>query len=345
MEGQAMEWIRDAWYAVARADEITTTPLARTLFGAAMVLFHDSAGAAVLLRDVCPHKSAPLSLGEVTGDRIQCPYHGLQFDRGGKCVHIPGQEQIPAALRVPSWPCAESLGLIWAWPGDPARITTAPPGLARHGTPGWTCLVGTPLIFPAAIERVLDNLVDPAHTSFVHRRTIGGSDAADIPLQVSESADQIIVHRWIEGADPVPVMQRYAQFEGKVDRWQVYELHLPNLSVVDFGAVPAGASRDEASRDRYYRTYSLAALTPRDAHSTHYFWLVLRNFADGDAAVSAEMEAAYLSTFAEDMELLDRIEKVRGCSDAPPETLLGIDGGTVRLRRALAARRAAENQR
>ena len=340
-----MDWIRDAWYAVARADEVSATPLARMLFGTDMVLFRDSGGAAVILGDVCPHKSAPLSLGEVRGDHIQCPYHGLKFDRDGACVHIPGQAQIPAALRVPSWPCAEALGLVWAWPGDPARITAGPPALARHGAPGWTCLHGKPLIFPAAIERVLDNLVDPAHTSFVHRRTIGGSDAVDVPLQVSESADRIVVQRWIEAGEPVPVMRRYGKFEAKVDRWQVYELRLPNLSVVDFGAVPAGTARDDENRDRHYRTYSLAALTPLDAHRTHYFWLVLRNFADGDEAVSAEMEAAYLATFAEDMELLDRIEKVRGGGKAPPETLLGIDGGTVRLRRALAARRAAEAQR
>ncbi len=340
-----MNWIRDAWYAVARADEISAKPLARTLFGAPMVLFRDSAGAAVVLSEVCPHKSAPLSLGEVIGDHIQCPYHGLMFERSGACVHVPGQQQIPASLRVASWPCAESLGLVWAWPGEPARITGAPPGHARHGAAGWTCLHGTPLIFPAAIERVLDNLVDPAHTSFVHRRTIGGSDAADVPLLVSENAEQIVVQRWIDGSEPVPVMRRHGGFEAKVDRWQVYALHLPNLSVVDFGAVPAGTARDEASRDRHYRTHSFAALTPRDAHSTHYFWLVLRNFAPGDAAVSAEMEAAYLATFAEDMELLERIEKIRGVGEAPPETLLAIDGGTVRLRRALAARLADETQR
>ena len=334
-----MEWLRDTWSPVAQSAEIGSRPLARTLFGQPMVLFRDAAGAPVALGDTCPHKSAPLSLGEVIGGRIQCPYHGLEFDRSGTCVRVPGQARIPPALQVPSWPCAEALGLVWAWAGDPASIGgTAPPGLQNYGAEGWTAFAGTPQIFPAAIGRVLDNLADPAHTSFAHRKTIGGADAAEIPLQVTEDAHCITVFRWIERSQPVPVMRRYGRFDGPVDRWQSYELRLPNVSVVDFGAIPAGAPRDEPTRDRYYRTYSFAALTPRDAGSTHYFWLVLRNFAPGDAAVSTEMEAAYIATFAEDQALLEQIEAVRGVPTPPPEVPLAIDAGTIRLRRALARR-------
>jgi len=338
-----MQMIRNAWSAVARSDELGERPLGRTLFGEAMVLFRTADGTPVALGAVCPHKSAPLDLGAITNNRIACPYHGLEFDPAGRCVHIPGQEHIPASLRVASWPCIEALGLVWAWPGDPARIgATRPPELAQFGAPGWTYFHGQTSLFPAAIDRVLDNLADPAHTSFVHARTIGGADAAGIPLDVSETPDSITISRWIENSRPVPVMATYGNFSGTVDRWQVYHLRLPNISVVDFGAIPTAAPRDEATRDRYYRTYSFAALTPADAHSTHYFWLVLRNFADGNVEVSAQMQEAYLATFAEDIELLARIEAVRGREHAPAENLLGIDGGTIRLRRALAARRAAE---
>jgi phenylpropionate dioxygenase-like ring-hydroxylating dioxygenase large terminal subunit len=37
----------------------------------------------------CPHKGAKLSIGKVCGDRLQCAYHGWQFDREGFCMNIP----------------------------------------------------------------------------------------------------------------------------------------------------------------------------------------------------------------------------------------------------------------
>ena len=38
---------------------------------------------------------------EIRGDAIECPYHGLRFDRTGQCVHNPhGDGRIPSAARV-----------------------------------------------------------------------------------------------------------------------------------------------------------------------------------------------------------------------------------------------------
>jgi vanillate O-demethylase monooxygenase subunit len=129
-------------------------------------------------------------------------------------------------------------------------------------------------------------------------------------------------------------MKRFGGFKGYVDRWQIYQLHAPNISLVDMGAVDAGSDRSEASRDRSYRTFSYAALTPEGEGTTHYFWLVIRNFATDDDAVSREMAATYVATFDEDRELLREIERLQAEGDARP-LRLAIDNATTRLRRLI----------
>ncbi|MCB0108285.1 MAG: Rieske 2Fe-2S domain-containing protein, partial [Caldilineaceae bacterium] len=49
-------------------------------------------------RDLCIHRGARLSLGQVNNRGLACPYHGWTYDGGGRCVHIPTHpEQVPPA--------------------------------------------------------------------------------------------------------------------------------------------------------------------------------------------------------------------------------------------------------
>ena len=42
------------------------------------------------LLDRCSHQDFPLSDGELTGDRLECIYHGAKFDVcTGRAVHLP----------------------------------------------------------------------------------------------------------------------------------------------------------------------------------------------------------------------------------------------------------------
>jgi phenylpropionate dioxygenase-like ring-hydroxylating dioxygenase large terminal subunit len=79
-------WLRNCWQVIAFAREIGSTPLARTVCGEAIVLFRTQSGKAAALADCCPHRFAPLSLGRVNGEQIQCGYHGMCFDAEGQCV-------------------------------------------------------------------------------------------------------------------------------------------------------------------------------------------------------------------------------------------------------------------
>jgi len=69
-------FIRNAWYIAAWADELKEKPLARRICDDPIVLFRDQSGRPAALVDRCCHRSAPLSLGEVVAEGIQCGYHG-----------------------------------------------------------------------------------------------------------------------------------------------------------------------------------------------------------------------------------------------------------------------------
>ena len=54
-----------------------------------VVIFRKESGQAVAMADRCPHRFAPLSLGRVVGDAVECGYHGLTFDCSGRCIRNP----------------------------------------------------------------------------------------------------------------------------------------------------------------------------------------------------------------------------------------------------------------
>src|ERR1700746_4020437 len=97
--------LRNAWYIAAWADEIGgEQPLGRRICNEPIVRFRDSRGRAAPLADRCCHRAAPLYMGTVVEEGIQCGYHGLVIDGSGRCVRIPGRKQVPAEPRVARHP-------------------------------------------------------------------------------------------------------------------------------------------------------------------------------------------------------------------------------------------------
>src|SRR5580693_2543455 len=69
--------------------------------------------------NVCPHRGTRVLAGpDGHTDRITCPYHGWQFDRGGKVVAVPNagdfrQGDPCAKLRLAEVRCEELFGMVW----------------------------------------------------------------------------------------------------------------------------------------------------------------------------------------------------------------------------------------
>ena len=117
-------FIGNAWYMAAWTDELSDKPMSRRICDQPIVLFRSVEGRAAALYDSCCHRGVPLSVGTVVDAGIQCGYHGLVFGCDGICVHIPGQDRIPARARVRSYPVRERDQMIWIWMGDPEQADT-----------------------------------------------------------------------------------------------------------------------------------------------------------------------------------------------------------------------------
>jgi len=126
MPAPAGTFLMNCWYMAAWDHELIDGKLlARTLLEEPVLLYRGESGRVVALDNRCCHRGAKLSNGRLEGDDVRCMYHGLKFDPGGKCIQIPGQENIPKGLGVRSYPVVEKQHIVWIWMGEAAKADPA----------------------------------------------------------------------------------------------------------------------------------------------------------------------------------------------------------------------------
>jgi len=227
------EFLMNCWYVAAWDHELLDGRLlARTLLGKPVVLYKGDSGKVVALDDRCAHRGARLSNGRREGDCVRCMYHGLKFDDSGKCVQIPGQENIPPKLGVRSYPVLERDHLVWIWMGeaakaDPAKILDFP----YLRDPSWR---GKPdyMHYKANYLLIVDNLSDFAHLAFVHTKTLGGSEEyayKSKPTAIERLEDGFRVERWHMDADAPPFHEKVVKEKNRVDRCNIARMYVPGI--------------------------------------------------------------------------------------------------------------------
>jgi 3-phenylpropionate/trans-cinnamate dioxygenase ferredoxin subunit len=78
------------WIRVADAEECAPGTLLGVEAGGKKVVLANVDGTLYGLEDRCSHAEYPLSTGELSGDRLQCAYHGAKFEvRSGRAVQMP----------------------------------------------------------------------------------------------------------------------------------------------------------------------------------------------------------------------------------------------------------------
>jgi vanillate O-demethylase monooxygenase subunit len=307
-----------------------------------IVCYRTLAGEVVALEDRCPHRYLPLSKGRLLGDDLQCGYHGMTFGSDGRCVRVPGQDNLPPSAHVRRYPAHERHGIVWLWMGEEQR---ADPGLIfdlpAFGQEGWAVHYGDHLAIGSHYLNVAENLCDPAHVSFVHPTTLGNAASEDVPIRVEREGDTVVTSRWIRDAEPVGFFKAFGGFEGHVDRWHYYYLHPPCTSVIDFGSSSElGLAEDD--RGRGMRIFALHFLTPVDATSTIDHWMHIRNAATDDPGAGERMNALFRIAFAEDKEVLEAIQAEELKVPARKPIRIAIDRGPNMYRRIVADMIAAE---
>ena len=115
----------DSWHAAAWSEEVGDEPFATTLCDEQLILVRQENGEASALSGICPHRFASLAEGRwLPGGRLQCPYHGLEFDARGQCVGNP-HGPVPKVARLRRYPLVERHSLLWVWLGDEEKADPA----------------------------------------------------------------------------------------------------------------------------------------------------------------------------------------------------------------------------
>ncbi|KAI9106998.1 hypothetical protein K1719_022526 [Acacia pycnantha] len=99
------DWTEE-WYPLYLTQHVPDdAPLGLKVFDKQLVLFKDGNGELHCYEDRCPHRLAKLSEGQLVDGRLECLYHGWQFEGEGKCVKIP---QLPADAKIPRSACVKT---------------------------------------------------------------------------------------------------------------------------------------------------------------------------------------------------------------------------------------------
>lgn len=319
-------FVHNQWYAAAWAKEIADRPIARRILDEPVVMFRMPDRSIGALEDQCPHRLAPLSLGECADGGLRCGYHGMVFGKDGACLSIPAQDVIPPTAKARAYPVIERYGLVWLWTGALPADEGLMPDVPAFGEQGWEILEDGYQHHRANFRIEIENLMDPAHTTYLHKETIGNPAAKNIPVSVAKSEHGLKAYRWIENIPPTPLDRASRDFgDGKVDRQIAFHFQLPATSFVDIAVIPAGSERSEANLSAGVRTYSYKFLTPETQSTTHFFWLHIRNFRVGDDAFNTSLRANLEKTFDEDNVMASAIQGEQERTGLRQKTALAID--------------------
>jgi vanillate O-demethylase monooxygenase subunit len=309
------------WYPVAFAHEVTDAPFEAILLDERVVIYRVADGSLAAAKDICCHRGVPLSLGHVDGDEIVCKYHGLRYDRAGRCTSIPAHPTgaISPRLRLKIFPVAERYGLIWVRLVDTGPL--ALPDFAEWDDREYLRVLPDSVAISAAAGRQIEGFLDVSHFAFVHAASFGEPHNPVVPdYPVTKTAGGFV-------ADYVSTVSNYAHADKHRNppgflwrrRFEVFFPFTAKLTVF----FPDG------------QLHILNAASPVSARKTKLFVPICRNF-DKDAPLEATLDFNH-QVFAEDIAIVERQWPEDLPIDLHAEAHFPADRSSITYRRGLAA--------
>lgn len=179
------------WHPIARSEDVTEKPVRFPLLDDFVVAFRHE-GELAVLKDMCVHRGAALSLGKVRDGNLVCPYHGWEYDTSGKCVHIPSRgddQSIPELAHAISYNVRERYGVVWVAQEEPsADIPSFPDNC--YDDPAWRPFFAYHDVWNTSAARAIENFMDFSHFPYVHPGLLGVEETAKVdPYKVTKTDD------------------------------------------------------------------------------------------------------------------------------------------------------------
>ena len=292
-------FIRNCWYVAGLSKEFKAEKLTgHKIANRPMVIWRTKEGKVVAFDNRCAHKRFPLSEGRLMDDgSLECAYHGLRYNDAGRCIAIPSQPdgKIPPQAKLNPFPIMEQNGLIWVWPGDPAKSNLCkPPLVPEIDDDEWETIDSGPMEVTANYLLLIENLLDITHFYPLHDGNIGDIENSRIPIEYEEG--EIDGNKFIK---TIRQVQNYKQPPYLVD-WFVYEeadrdhthcMMSPGITRVVMRNAPPG----ELGTDMERGYVLMHTHTPVDENNHVWHWIVSckkDHMSGGDPNMSAAKRVA-----------------------------------------------------
>jgi phenylpropionate dioxygenase-like ring-hydroxylating dioxygenase large terminal subunit len=340
-------FLRSAWYVAMWGDDLELGQVVpRTICGEPIALFRQHDGTVAAITDQCAHRFAPLSAGKVCGDKLECPYHGLQFDATGQCVVNPhGSGRITPALHLRSYPVVERHTLLWVWMGDDeadadlipdfSHLDEDAPGIFSHRD--W-------MVIDVDYRLMADNLLDLSHVNFLHQGLLGHEGMVDADVDIREEVETngrttLYVTRTSNAVAPPHLFDLMFRRDGApVDTWAEMRWSAPGCLRNHAGVTSVGGRREDG-----LIVIGSHLLTPIDERRMMYHICAVQLGAVPpveDDEVSETLSRLRRFAFEEqDLPMVEAQQRAydrAGGPDALKPVMLSIDSGPLRARRLLA---------
>ena len=281
------------WYVACQSADLRERPLARSVLGVPLVLFRGQAGKAVALLDRCPHRNVPLSLGRVVaGGRLECAYHGWQFEDGGRCAYIPGllpeQGSETKERRAPAAAVREQDGFVWVCPELDVQPESEPFSLPAAGAD--YARVVREVETESTLHATIENALDVPHTAFLHRGLFRGGKQSEISATVRRAADRVEVQYDGEPRPSGVAGRVLSPGGGTVEHWDRFIL--PSIAQVEY----------KLGQDVHFLVTSLC--TPESDFRTRMWAVVQFKTRFPARAVARLLEPFALRIFGQDARIL-----------------------------------------
>jgi phenylpropionate dioxygenase-like ring-hydroxylating dioxygenase large terminal subunit len=310
------------WYPVAFAHEVTNKPYAATLLDERIVVYRLADGTLTAARDICLHRGVPLSLGYVEGTEIVCRYHGLRYDREGRCTCIPAHPNgaISPKLRLHMFPAQERYGLVWIRlvENGPASL----PEMKEWDDPDYLQVLPDSVSIAAAAGRQVEGFLDVSHFAFIHADSFGDPANPVVPdYPVTKTPTGLV-------ADYISTVSNYSHEYKHLNPpdflWhRRFEVFLPFTAKLTVTFPGDG------------KLHILNAASPISARKTRLFVPLCRNF-DKDSSLQATLDFNY-QVFAEDIAIVEQQYPEDLPLDLHAEAHFPADRSSITYRKGLAA--------
>jgi len=262
------EYLRRYWHPVTLTSEVKTTPLGIRILGEDLVIFKTTENKIGLVHKNCPHRRASLVYGKCESNGIRCCYHGWLFSPEGEILETPGEvpeskqaQQFREKFKLGAYPTKEFNGIVFAFMGPPEKK----PKFPHYDAYEISNIKRRPykINYNCNWIQVLDAIMDPVHTSFLHGQSSG--------IQFSEGFAEL---------GELEFYERGTQYLGASTRrvddnvWiRVNELILPNFTQA------GSAFASDGTKSRYFGRSSFTRwVVPVDDH--HCVAIAWGNFGE-----------------------------------------------------------------